>query len=150
LKLCLNTSFTARAKCLRSFCEFLLIGKLSCLLCHHQSEKSRREIDCYTLGDYGGCVFHMMGLAELGLRAIAKERGVESVGKHKPIEWGTWQDVFAAIEGQLKIVRQARVGPNQTISITSISGYPRIISDVKPERGHGLRETMMGRSQVRT
>ncbi len=35
-------------------------------------------LDCFALDDYSGCVFHAMGLAEAGLRAIAKERGIRS------------------------------------------------------------------------
>jgi hypothetical protein len=98
---------------------------------------SKREIetgtDCYALGDYAGCVFHMMGLAELGLRAIAKERGVKSVGKRKPIEWGTWQDVFAAIEGQLKIVRNARPGPKRD---AALSFCDTALSDLRRLQGY--------------
>jgi hypothetical protein len=98
---------------------------------------SKREIetgtDCYALGDYAGCVFHMMGLAELGLRAIAKERGVKSVGRHKPTEWGTWQDVFAAVEGQLKAVRQARAGPKRD---AALSFYDTALSDLRRLQGY--------------
>jgi hypothetical protein len=101
---------------------------------------SRREIetgiDCYALGDHVGCVFHMMRVAELGLRTIARERGITSlVGKKKkakPIEWGTWQEVFDAIEGQLKVVRQASPGPKRDVAL---SFYDTALSDLRTLRG---------------
>ena len=99
---------------------------------------SRREIergiDCYALGDHVGCVFHMMRVAELGLRTIARERGITSLGKKKPkpIEWGTWQEVFDAIEGQLKAVRQARAGSKRDLAL---SFYDTALSDLRTLRG---------------
>ena len=98
---------------------------------------SRREIetgiDCYAFGDYPGCVFHMVRIAELGLRTIARERGVKTVGKKKPIEWGTWQDVFQAIETQLKIVRQAHAGPKRDAAVTF---YDTSLSDLRRLQGY--------------
>lgn len=99
---------------------------------------SRREIetgiDRYALGDYPGCVFHMMRIAELGLRMIAGERGVKELGKKKPkpIQWGTWQEVFDAIESQLKTVRQANPGPKRDVAI---SYYDTALSDLRTLRG---------------
>jgi hypothetical protein len=86
------------------------------------------SIDCYALDDYAGCVFHMMGLAELGFRAIAKERGIKAVGKNKPIQWGTWQDVFQAIETQLKTIRQTKAGPKRD---AALSFYDTALSDLR-------------------
>jgi hypothetical protein len=91
------------------------------------------SIDCYAHNDYSGCVFHMMGLAELGLRAIAGERGVEAVGKSKPIEWGTWQDVFQAIEDRLKVVRHKKAGPNRDLALKF---YDTAISDLRRLQGY--------------
>ncbi len=91
------------------------------------------SIDCYALGDYSGCVFHMMGLAELGLRAIAGERGIEAVGNNKPIEWGTWQDVFQAIEGQLKVIRSRPPGPKKD---AALSFYDTALSDLRRLQGY--------------
>ena len=90
-------------------------------------------IDCYALGDYSGCVFHMMGLAELGLRTIAMERGVKTVGKKKPLEWGTWQDAFAAIENQLKAMRSKRAGPKRD---AALSFYDTALSDLRRLQGY--------------
>jgi hypothetical protein len=78
---------------------------------------SEREIepgiDCFARGDFSGCVFHMVRIAELGLRTIAGERGVASVGKNKPLEWGMWGDVFQAIDKQLEEIRNKPAGPRK-------------------------------------
>jgi hypothetical protein len=98
---------------------------------------SRQEIetgvDCYAMGDYSGTVFHMVRIAELGLRTIARERSVKSVGKRKPIEWGTWNDVLQAIEGQLKIVRQATPGPKKD---AALNFYDTALSDLRTLQGY--------------
>lgn len=78
---------------------------------------SRREIeaglDCFALDDYSGSVFHMVRISELGLRTIAGERGVTTVGKDKPIEWGMWGDVFRAIDSKMEEIRNKPAGPKK-------------------------------------
>ena len=86
-----------------------------------------RGLDCYALGDYSGCVFHMMGIAEAGLRAIAKERGIRNIGK-KPLEWAMWQNVFQAIEGELRIIRAKTPGPRKDMALAF---YDTAISDLR-------------------
>jgi hypothetical protein len=97
---------------------------------------TRREIecgtDCYALRDYSGCVFHMMRVAEFGLRTIAKERGVKSVGRNKPIEWGTWKDVFDAIEKELKDLRGKPAGRKRE---TALAFYDTAISELRTLQG---------------
>jgi hypothetical protein len=100
---------------------------------------SQREIesgvDCFAMDDYPGSVFHMMRIAELGLRAIARERGVKSLsgkrGARKPIEWGTWQEVFDAIEGELTAIRRATPGPKRD---AALSFYGTALSDLRTLR----------------
>ena len=86
----------------------------------------RREIecglDCYAQENFSGCVFHMMRVAETGLRALAKERGISSVAKGKPLEWGTWKDVFEAIDEKLKLIKTAKNGPKREAAIAFYSG----------------------------
>ena len=97
---------------------------------------ARREIeaalDCYAFADYAGCVFHLMRAAELGLRTIAKERGIKSVGKNKPLEWGTWKDVFEAIEKRLKEIRGKAAGPKRD---AALAFYDTSISDLRMLQG---------------
>jgi hypothetical protein len=54
-------------------------------------------VDCFALGHPTASVFHMMRVAEFGLRGIARERKVPLPPKVGPIEWATWQDLIDAI-----------------------------------------------------
>jgi hypothetical protein len=99
------------------------------------SREIEAGIDCYALNDYSGCVFHMMRIAELALRAIARERGVKALsgkrGAVKPLEWGTWNEVFDAIENELKVVRRASPGPKRDAALTF---YDAALSDLRRMR----------------
>ncbi len=54
-------------------------------------------VDCYALEHNTASVFHSMRVAEYGLRALAKERGVKII-KKIPLEWSNWQDILDAVE----------------------------------------------------
>jgi hypothetical protein len=70
------------------------------------SEKEIDEaIDCYGLEHNAACIFHMMRVAEIGMRALARERLV-SFPKH-PLEWAEWENVIDQIESK---ARGATVG----------------------------------------
>jgi hypothetical protein len=84
-------------------------------------------IDCFALGHNAACVFHMCRVGEIGLRAIARERGIKNVRKDVPLEWGTWGQVFAAIEAALKAIRQKPTGPKKDVALTF---YDTILSDL--------------------
>ena len=79
-------------------------------------------IDCFSIGHNTACVFHMMRAAEFGLRMIARERGIKIVGRNKPIEWGTWTDVFRAIDDKLRAVRNATPGPKKDAALAFYNG----------------------------
>jgi hypothetical protein len=52
-------------------------------------------IDCFGLEHYAASVFHMMRVAEIGMRALARERKV-SFPKY-PLEWAEWEHVIDQI-----------------------------------------------------
>ena len=62
-------------------------------------------VDCYALNHHTASVFHMMRVAEIGMRALARERQV-SFPKH-PLEWADWQNILDETE---KKARAATVG----------------------------------------
>jgi len=47
-------------------------------------------------------VFHLMRVAEIGLRGLAKKLQVAKVRKGDPIESGTWADIIQALENKVK------------------------------------------------
>lgn len=65
-------------------------------------EKARPDVfagvDCFALGHPTASVFHMMRVAEHGLRGLARERKIKLPSG--PIEWATWQDMIQEIRGQ--------------------------------------------------
>ena len=97
------------------------------------------------MGHNTACVFHMMRAAEVGLRAIAKERKVTKVRARTPIEWGTWNDVHQAIEQQLPVIRQATAGPKKDGALafynSTAIGDLRALQDLYDEVTMHLRET---------
>jgi hypothetical protein len=58
-------------------------------------------IDCYGLEHNAACIFHMMRVAELGMRALAREREV-SFPNH-PLEWAEWENVIDQIDSKAKV-----------------------------------------------
>lgn len=66
--------------------------------------------DCYALQHNTACVFHIMRVAEHGLRALAKERRVQ-LPRNRPLDWGTWQDVIRELTKEAtKIGEKASAG----------------------------------------
>ncbi len=70
-------------------------------------EDSQRAIDCYALEQDTACVFHMMRVAEMGLRNIAKKVRVKLTdrGKPLPVEFATWNKVIDGIKSRITAVR---------------------------------------------
>jgi hypothetical protein len=80
----------------------------------------------------GGCiaaelptaaVFHLMRVAEYGLRAVGKKLRVrlKHRGARMPIEYGDWNDVIAAIRGQIAKARTLSRGPKKDAALTFYS-----------------------------
>jgi hypothetical protein len=78
-------------------------------------------VDCYALERNTACVFHMMRVAELGMRALARERQV-SFPKH-PLEWADWQNILEQTESRAKAAtsRMPR-GPAKDAALAFYSG----------------------------
>jgi hypothetical protein len=57
-------------------------------------------VDCYALEHNAASMFHMMRVAEVGMRALARERQV-SFPRH-PIEWAEWENIIDQIESKAK------------------------------------------------
>jgi hypothetical protein len=57
--------------------------------------------NCLAADLYTAAVYHLMCVAELGLRALAKRLRVSKVKKTVPIELGTWDDVIKTLEAKV-------------------------------------------------
>jgi hypothetical protein len=64
---------------------------------------AEHAVECYALEQNTACIFHLMRVAELGLRDIAKKVGVKLTdkGKPQPIEYATWDKVINGIKTRL-------------------------------------------------
>jgi hypothetical protein len=82
----------------------MIPGEWSGALSSFPSIKSEVDagIDCYALEHNEACIFHMMRAAEIGMRALARERQV-TFPKH-PLEWAEWENIIDQIESKAKVV----------------------------------------------
>lgn len=78
-------------------------------------EDSQRAIDCYALEQNTACVFHLMRVAEFGLRFLAKKVHVKIThkGQFCPLEYGEWDKVITAIKNEIDRVRKLATGPKR-------------------------------------
>ncbi|HLA63081.1 MAG TPA: hypothetical protein VK610_01530 [Rhodothermales bacterium] len=59
---------------------------------------------CLALGLHTACVFHLMRVAELGLRAIARRLRV-TLARGKPVDLAEWQEILSAIRAKTEELR---------------------------------------------
>lgn len=83
-------------------------------------EDAMSAIDCYGLDRNVASVFHSMRVAEMGLRALARERRVRI--PRKPLEWANWQDIINGIRGKIKLIEHKRAGPARTAALDFYQG----------------------------
>ena len=71
--------------------------------------------NCLACGNDSAAVFHLMRVAEHGLRSIAKKVGIKLTdkGKPQPIEFATWDKVITAINNKIAAVRTLPQGPKK-------------------------------------
>jgi hypothetical protein len=78
-------------------------------------------VDCYAVGHNTASVFHLMRVAEYGLRALARERGV-TFPKH-PLEWADWQNILEQTEAKAKDATKGMPrGPAKDAALAFYSG----------------------------
>ena len=62
--------------------------------------------NCYSTDNFTACVFHLMRVAERGMRVLAKDLKIKKVGKH-PLEYSEWGNICGAITSKLKTLRNS-------------------------------------------
>jgi len=85
-------------------------------------------VDCLAVGHFTASVFYMCRVAEIGLRAIGNERGVATVRGTVPIEWGTWGQIFQAIEPAIDAIKQKQNGPAKD---AALAFYQTVLADLR-------------------
>lgn len=89
-------------------------------------------VDCCALKHHTASVFHSMRIAEHGLRALARERKIR-LPKNKPVEWGTWQEIIGALDGQIKLLGHTKAGPKKDATLSFYSGARADLNGFKDE-----------------
>ena len=84
------------------------------------TEEAMSAVDCYALEQNNASIFHAMRVAEIGLRALARERRVKFV--KKPLEWAHWQDMINGIRGKVKVIEGKRAGPIRSAALDYYQG----------------------------
>ncbi len=65
--------------------------------------------NCLALGLDTAAVFHLMRVAEFGLRRIARNLGVSTIGKNKrPIDFENWNTICRAIDTKIDALNQRK------------------------------------------
>lgn len=98
----------------------------------------RKGIDCLALDDYAGCVFHMCRVAEIGLRAIGRERGIRKVRKRISIDWATWGEVLDALEPRIDEIGNKSRGPQKDAALKFYSTVRSDLRAVQSFRDHSM------------
>jgi hypothetical protein len=62
---------------------------------------------CYAFDLNTACVFHLMRITEIGLRALARRMRV-SLPKHKQVEWAQWNEVIIAMSKKADVIGNTR------------------------------------------
>ncbi len=83
--------------------------------------------NCIAAELYTAAVFHLMRVAEFGLRYVADKLNVElfDKGNPRPIEYATWDKVLQGIQGKIKLIREKQShGPqkNEELQFYSNAG----------------------------
>ena len=95
--------------------------------------ESYNATDCYALGHDTASVFHSMRVAEIGLRALAKERRI-ALPKNKAIEWATWHEIIKALDAEIKRIGETeKAGSSKDAALTFYSGARADLNGFKDE-----------------
>jgi hypothetical protein len=76
---------------------------------------TQEAVYCYALDRNTACVFHLVRVAEFGLRRLAAKLKVKitHTGKIVPIEFGEWDKVITAAKNQISAARGRPSGPKR-------------------------------------
>jgi hypothetical protein len=89
-------------------------------------ESARKEIlqavDCFACNHWTASVFHLMRIAEYGLRALARERGVTFPKARVELEWADWQNLIDGIKTKVELLAKKRRGAKRGAALEFYRG----------------------------
>lgn len=85
---------------------------------------AEKDIDsarmCFAVDENTACVFHLMRVAEIGLRALARERHVKI--PKKPLEWAAWQEILTHLGKKVDEIGRRKPGPTKDAALIFYQG----------------------------
>lgn len=85
------------------------------------AEEINDAVDCFASEHYTASVFHLMRIAEYGLRALARERQVVIPGR--PLEWAMWGQLIDQITASVRGLNQSMsAGPQKDAALAFYNG----------------------------
>ena len=92
---------------------------------YYAFESAREDIEnagnCYATDNDTACVFHLMRVAERGMRVLAKHLKVDKKLKF-PLEYADWGTVISSMSARLEGLRKMRRGPKKDAELRFYSG----------------------------
>jgi len=78
-------------------------------------------LKCYLFGENTACIFHLMRAAEIGLRALARERRIRI--PKKPLDWVEWQEILTHIGRSVdNLAKTSKRGPTKDAALSFYQG----------------------------
>ena len=76
--------------------------------------------NCLALAMHTACVFHLMRIAELGLRRLAARLRVKlfDKGKRQQVEYATWEKVIERVHAKIAEARRLPAGPKKQAQLS--------------------------------
>jgi hypothetical protein len=84
-------------------------------------EDVKAGVDCWALDHATASIFHFMRVAEIGLRALAKERRVV-LPKKRALAWADWQAIIEGIRKKVEMIAQRPRGPARDAALEFYRG----------------------------
>ena len=78
-------------------------------------------LKCYLVDENTAAIFHMMRVAEIGLRAIAKERRIKLPKGHH-IDWADWNDLLQELHKKVELLANKKRGPARDAALAFYRG----------------------------
>ncbi len=72
--------------------------------------------NCYATDSFTACVFHVMRVAEHGMRILARDLKIRAVGKKKqiPLDYAEWGEICGALKKKVEQLQQKTRGPTKS------------------------------------
>lgn len=112
-------------------------------------QDSEEAVYCYALERHTACVFHLMRVAEFGLRALARELKIR-LPRKKPLEWAQWQDIIKEMVKKAdNIAATRRAGPQKDAALEFYRGAIGQFQGFKDEYRNNVMHTRVSHDEYK-